>query len=295
MKDNAKEDRLRLTSIEVSSNRFFAVLLVLVTIPYFMNILTVPTIVFYFSFACFLWFGKKYRLLTAIIFLMIALVIFFFNIEPLGWGLYRMLRGVKFGVIVMNRFDGVFYAAPIIFTALAVRNLLSNIFVRFNPSISWRNYFYWGSLIIMLALVPGYPLLTGIRLRANTANVPINGRLSEVYTRQSLSFLDKYNMAGLFTSKYDTSTRKYVYHLQLKEPLKEDIQFTKVETDNEKMNVFSDKRVECINCQKSPVDSFGLVFPAGKNIDFIVRSDQVIKIIKFTETDDKTTEFIFWK
>jgi hypothetical protein len=295
MKSDSNIDKYILTPFEVLSNRFFAILLALAVVPYFLNILTAPTIIIYFSFASFLWFGKKYRIFPTIIFLLLALIIYFFDIEPVGWGLYRMLRGIKVGLIELTRFGYTYYLAPIIFTTFAFRNILGRIFAAFKPSITWRNYFYAASLIVTLAILLGYPLLRGIGLRDKTANVAPSGRLSEVYTRQSLTFLDRYIMAGYFTSKYDLSTKKYVYHLQLKEPLKEAIQFSKVEMDNEKINILSDDRLECQNCQNIATDPSGLIFPLGKSIDLTIRSDELIKIIKFTETDYKTTEFVFWK
>ncbi|MCX6816335.1 MAG: hypothetical protein NTZ93_00445, partial [Candidatus Beckwithbacteria bacterium] len=71
--------------------------------------------------------------------------------------------------------------------------------------------------------------------------------------------------------------------------------FTKVETDGEKINFTTDNRVKCLNCQKGISDPFSLVFPAGKEIDFIITSDQLIKSITFTEPEDKVAEFVFWK
>jgi hypothetical protein len=80
MKDDNKLEKNNLTFIEINTNRYFAILLVVATIPYLMNIFTIPTIAIYVAFACFLWFNKKYSFLTTLIFLTLALVIYFFNI-----------------------------------------------------------------------------------------------------------------------------------------------------------------------------------------------------------------------
>ena len=40
---------------------------------------------------------------------------------------------------------------------------------------------------------------------------------------------------------------------------------------------------------------YGLVFPAGKDIDFIINSDKLIIYIKFTEQGNKVADFFFWK
>jgi hypothetical protein len=42
-------------------------------------------------------------------------------------------------------------------------------------------------------------------------------------------------------------------------------------------------------------DSYSLVFPAGKSVDFIITNDQMIKTITFTEQGDKVANFVFWK
>jgi hypothetical protein len=147
----------------------------------------------------------------------------------------------------------------------------------------------------MFTTILAYPLLSGVKLRSKPANMPITGRLSEVYTRQSLTFLDKYNMAGFFTAKFDTNTGKYVYNLQLKEPLNEEIQFKRVQIDNEQINFFTDNQVMCINCQKVSTEPNRLIFPAGHGVDLTITNYQLIKVIKFTEPDDKITEFVFWQ
>jgi hypothetical protein len=82
--------------------------------------------------------------------------------------------------------------------------------------------------------------------------------------------------------------------LLLLKQLSKDIQFAKVETDGEKINFTIDSRVKCLNCQNDKSDPYDLVFPAGKNIDFIITSDQFIKMVKFTEQVDKVDEFVFW-
>ncbi len=177
-----------------------------------------------------------------------------------------------------------------------VRNLLGNIFVYFKNATIPRNTFYLASLFVVFAAVIGYPLLDSVKLRDRTMNVntAVGGELPNVYTKQSLTFLDRYHMAGDFTSKFDASSHKYIYHLQLQEPLKKEIRFTKVEIDDEKINFAIDNRIKCSNCQKD-AGNFGLIFPAGKDIDFAVTSDRLIMVITFTEPGDNEAEFVFWK
>ena len=69
----------------------------------------------------------------------------------------------------------------------------------------------------------------------------------------------------------------------------------KVETDGEKINFTTDGRVNCFGCQKNLNTPNNLIFPAGKDIDFIITSDRMIKAINFTEPGDKVDEFVFWK
>ncbi|MFA5062141.1 MAG: hypothetical protein WC526_03260 [Patescibacteria group bacterium] len=292
-----KQSQFALTTLEMVFNRLFAVLLVLSTIPLFLNILSLPTIILFAVFVLFLWFGKKYHPVANIIFLIFALGIYFVPIPPLDWGIFRGLKEIRlngFNFYVISTF---FSIAPLIFISLAIRNVLGNIFVYFKTSTVWRNFFYFISLFIVSATLLVYPFFGKVRLRDRTENVniAIGGDLPLVYTQQSLTFVDRYNKAGDFTSRFDPSSKKYIYHLQLLEPLQKDIQFTKVETDNEKINFKTDSRVVCPNCLTDAGDPYRLVFPAGKGIDWTITSDQMIKVIRFVEPEDKAADFVFWK
>ena len=290
----SKDDKLALAASEIAMNKFFAVLLILATILYLLNIFTLPTIIIYTVFILFLRLGKKYHPLANIILLIIALGIYFISIPPVGWGLFRMLKEFRINGFIFNN-GLIFFIAPLIFISLVIKNVLSNILAYFKTTTASRKIYYLISLFIILATLLAYPFFDSVRLRERTMNVQINGELSDVYTRQSLTFIDRYNMAGDFTSRFDTATKKYIYQLRLTEPLAKDIQITKVETDGEKINFINDSRAKCLNCQKDTNNTYGLIFPAGKDIDFIITSDQLIKIITFTEPGNKVAEFVFWK
>lgn len=289
------EDRLALTRTEIVVNRLFAVLLVISTIPYLLNILSLPTIIIYTVFALFLWFGKKYRPFVNVIFLLFALGAYFVPIPPIAWGFFRSLKEFRLSGFIFN-FPIIFLLAQLIFVSFSVKNVLGTIFAYFKPSTVSRKVYFLLALVIIPAILLAYPLLDSVKLRDRTMNVntAVGGDLPLVYTKQSLTFLDRYQMAGNFTSKFDPPSKKYIYHLQLLEPLTKDIQFTQIETDSEKINFTTDFWVTCLNCQKTE-DPYGLVFPAGKTIDFTIESDQLIKVIKFTEPENKEAEFIFWK
>jgi hypothetical protein len=294
IKSASTPDRFALTPMEIVFNRIFAILMVITTIPYILNILSLPTIIIYLIFAIFLWFGKKYHLFGNIIFLIFALGIYFVQIPPFAWGFFWVVKEYRLSGFEFS-FPIIFLIPQFIFLSFVIRNLIGNIFVRFKTSVS-RNTFYLASLFIISVIILAYPLLDSVRLRDRTMNVntAIGGELPNVYTKQSLTFLDRYHMAGDFTSKFDKSSKKYIYHLQLQEPLKKEIQFTKVETDGEKINFANDSQAVCPNCQKTG-DPYGLIFPAGKTIDIIITSDHLVKVIKFTEPGDKVAEFVFWK
>lgn len=289
------KNQLLLAPLEIVFNRIFAVLLVISSIPCFLNILSIPTIIIYTVFAIFLWFSKKYHLFVNIIFFIFALGVYFVPIPPIAWGFFRTLKELRLNDFEFS-FPVLFLFPQLIFVSFAIRNVLGNIFAYFKTSAS-RNVFYLISLFIVFAIILAYPLLDSVKLRDRTENVntAVGGDLPLIYTRQSLTFIDRYNMAGNFTSKFDSSSKKYIYRLQLLEPLSKDIQFTKVETDGEKINFTTDSQVKCLNCQKDMGDPYGLVFPAGKNIDFVIISNQLIKVIRFTEPGDKEAEFVFWK
>ncbi len=173
-------------------------------------------------------------------------------------------------------------------------NDLGNIFAYFKAGTVSRNVYYI-SLVIILVTLLIYPLLDSVKLRDQSFPAQGTGDLSIIVLRQTLTFIDRYHKEAGFTSRFDTLTKKYIYRLRLLEPLKKDLQFNKVEADGEKINFTTDNRVKCLNCEKDVNNPYGLVFPANKDIDFIITSDQLIKAINFTEPGDKMAEFVFWK
>ncbi len=282
-----------LTTLEIWFNRLFAILLILITIPFFLNILTLPTIILFTVFGLFLFFSKKYHLFANIIFFLFALGVYFVPL-PIGWGWFSQLKELRLGGFNFNIYPP-FFIAPLIYISFAVKNVLGNIFTYFKTGTASRNVYYLISLVIVLTTIVAYPLFDSVKLRAQSLPAQGNGDLGLIVLRQTLTFIDRYRKEDGFTAKFDSYNKKYIYRLHLIKPLDQDLQFTKIETDGEKINFTTDSRVTCLNCQKGKGGPYGLVFPAGKEIDFIITADQIIKVIKFTETEDKVDEFIFWK
>src|SRR3989339_61048 len=291
-----EKSKLALAKLEIVFNRLFAVLLVLFAIPLFLNIYTLPTIVICTVFACFLLFGKKYRPFAIIIFLIFAAGIYFFPITPIGWGLYHNLKESRLDGFNFYTISTLFGLAPLIFVTLAVRNVLGNILAYFKTNTVWRNVYYLISLFIVLVALLAYPLFDSVKLRERAMEDGGGNKLSFVLTKQELKHDGSSTaLSRDYIARFDPASNKYVYRLYLEDPLAEYIAFTAVETDGEKINFITDGRAECLNCKKDKSNPYGLVFPTGKNIDFIIISDRLIKNIKFTETGDKAADFFFWK
>jgi len=307
-----EKSKFALTRLEIVFNRIFAVLLVLATVPLFLNILTIPTItlniftiptgILFVLFSILLYFSKKYHPFINAIFLIFALGVYLIPL-PIGWGLFLSLREFKFNGYVFQPFIIFFYLSPFIFISLSVRNVLGNILSCFKPNLRWRNLLFLISLITVMTVILAYPLLSSYKLRHRAMeNTTGNSVLSLAITKQELKIEPGKSGAGssalarrCYTASFDPVNNKYVYRLYLKDPLSESITFTAVETDSNKINFITDNRVKCLNCQKDINNPFGLIFPAGKDIDFVITSDQFIKVIKFTETENIVAEFVFWK
>jgi len=283
-----------LTPLEITFNRLFAVLLVLSIYLFFLTNFLTPTIIIYIVFVLFLCFGKKHHLFANIIFFIIALIIYFIPMESIGWGLFRYLKEFRFNGFNFLNFGSLHFIAPLIFVSFSVKNILSNISAYFKTSTVARNVFFISLFTILVTLL-AYPFLDSVKLNDQSFPFKGNGDLGWIVTRQSLTFIDQYHKEDGFTSRFDLTTKKYIYRLHLIKPLDQNLQFTKVETDGKKINFTTDSRVTCLNCQKDMGDLYRLVFPAGKNIDFIIASDQLIKNIKFTEVGNKVADFFFWK
>jgi hypothetical protein len=290
------KNQLSLTSLEIGFNRLFAVLLILSLIPYLLTNFLTPVIILYLVFVIFLWFGKKYHLLVNILFFIISIGIYFVNppLDQFGLGLFRYLKEFRFNGFNFLNFGSIYFIAPLIFVSFSIRNILSNISAYFKNSTVAHKVFSIFLFIILVTLL-AYPFFDSVKLNDQSFPAQGTGDLSLIVIRQSLTFIDQYHKEDGFTSRFDPTTKKYIYRLRLIEPLAKDIQFTEVETDGEKINFATDIRITCLNCQKDKGSPYSLVFPAGKDIDFIITSDQLIKVIKFTEPVDKTSEFVFWK
>jgi hypothetical protein len=294
------KNQLPLTSLEIIFNRIFTVLLVLSTLALLLNLLTIPTIVIFTIFAFFLFFSKKYHLFTNIIFFIFALGVYFIPL-PIGWGWFLQLKEFRMGGFNFNILP-IFFIAPLIFISFSVRNVLGNIFAYFKTSTVSRNVYYFLSLFLVFATLLAYPFLGSVKLRERAMEDDDgSSQLSYVLTKQELKIKPGKTSASStafsrdYTAQYDSINNKYIYRLNLVDSLTESITFVAVKVDGEKINFITDNRVQCLNCQKDVSDPYSLVFPAGKDIDFIITNDQMMKEIKFTEPGDKVADFVFWK
>lgn len=286
-----------LAPLEITINRIFAVALVLTTLPLLLNIFTIPTIVIFCIFAIFLFFSKKYHLVTNIIFLIFAAGVYLIPL-PIGWGVYHSLKMIRLTGFNFFAVSAFFNVCTIIFVTFAVRNILGNIQAFFKDSLTQRNAYYLISLAIVLMTLVAFPLFdhVGLRERAFEDDAG-NGKLIFALVKQELKCgRDSCSSSAYsrdYTARFDTASKKYVYRLNFKDPLAESIAFTEVAADGKKINFSSDSRVTCLNCQINA--PYGIVFPGGNTIDFIISSNQMIKNIKLTEQGGIVDDFFFWK
>ena len=286
---NVSQDKnqLSLTTLEIVCNRLFAILLVLTTIPFFLNILTLPSIILFAIFSIFLCFSKKYHLFTNIIFFIFALGVYFIPL-PIGWGWFLQLKEFRMGGFNFNILP-IFFITPLIFVSFSVRNILGNILAYFNTSMVSRTVYYFISLFIVFTALLVYPFFDSVKLRERAMEDDDgSSQLSYVLTKQELKI--KPGKTGArstalsrdYTAQYDSINNKYIYRLNLVDSLAESITFVAVKVDGEKINFKTDHGVDCSHCQMGVSDSYSLVFPAGKDVDFIITNDQMIKTITFT-------------
>ena len=286
-----------LAPLEITFNRIFAILLVISTLPLLLNIFTIPTIIIFGIFAIFLFFGKKYHLVTNIIFLIFAAGVYLIPL-PIGWGVYHSLKMIRMSGFNFFTVSAFFNVCTIIFVAFAVRNILGNVQAFFRDSLTSRNAFYLISLAGVLITLVAFPLFDHVGLRGRAFEDDSGaGKLIFALVKQELKCgRDSCSSSAYsrdYTARFDQTSKKYVYRLNFKDPIAETIVFTEVAADGNKINFGSDGRVACINCQINA--PYGLVFPGGSTIDFTISSSQMIKDIKFTEQGGIVDDFFFWK
>jgi len=295
------EDKFVLTKIELILNRIFAVLLIISSPLLLFNILTIPTVIIFVIFALFLLFAKRYHPAVNIIFLLFALGVYFIPL-PIGWGFYLGLREFKFNGYAFNLIIIFFYLSPFIFISFSVRNFLGNIIAYFKPNTRLRNILYIISLSTVMVIMLAYPLTESIKLRHQAMeNSTGTSLLSSIITTQEIKVKPGESASSSayarrsYTAQFDSNTQQYIYHLTLSDPIIETVSFKTVKTDGKAINFQTDRQVECMNCQKEINDPNVLIFPAGRNIDFIISSKQFIKVIEFTELSGSVISFVFWK
>lgn len=252
-------------------------------------------------FALFLLFSKKYHLSINIIFLLFALGVYFVPL-PIDWGLFLSLKEFRFNGFVFHQIIFFFYLAPLIFVSLAVRNVIGSILCFFKLSAPQRHLLYFVSLLGVTAIVLAYPLVDSYKLRNRAMETDAgDSKLSYFLTKQEMKIKPGASGASSsalsrdYIARFDSTSNKYIYRLNLVDPLSESITFTAVKIDDEKVNFQTDQRVECLNCQKVVGDPYSLIFPVGKDIDFIITSDDFVNQIEFTELGDKIATFVFWR
>ncbi|MCX6725953.1 MAG: hypothetical protein NT052_01385 [Candidatus Shapirobacteria bacterium] len=295
------EDRRLLTRTELVSNRLLAVLLILSAPLLLFSIFTIPTVVIFILFALFLFFSKRYHSAINVFFLLIATGVYLLPL-PIGWGLFLALREWRMGGFIFHPIIIFFYLSPLLFISLATRNFLGSILLFFKPNPVWRNRLFFIFLATVMITILAYPLLSSYKLRHRAMeNSTGNSALSMAIVKQELKVEVGKGASSTalarktYTASFDPAINKYIYRLKLVDPLESQLTFTAVKADGEKINFINDPRVECLNCQINNNDPYGLVFPAGQGVDFMISSDQFIKTIKFTELEGSLAEFVFWK
>jgi hypothetical protein len=288
-----------LAPLEIKVNRIFAVLLVIATIPFFLNILTIPTIILFAIFAICLFYGKKYHLVTNIIFLIFSVGVYFIPL-PIGWGVYNGLKQTRLDGFNFLGVSAIFNISTLIFVTFAVRNILGNIQAFFTNSIASRNSFYLISLGVVFVTLITFPFFDSVRLRGRAfQDDGGGGKLTLAIIKQDFKCgkdsCGSTSYSRNYTARYDSASNKYIYRLNFRDPIAESIVFTEVAIDGKKINFLNDGRVECLNCQKDAGNPYNLTFPAGNTIDFIIRSTPMIKNIKFIEQGGEVDDFFFWK
>lgn len=296
------ENKFALTATELTLNRLFAVLLILSTPMLLFNIFTIPTVIIFFIFAFFLFFAKKYRPVANVIFLLIALGVYFVPL-PIDWGFFLGLREFRENGYAFNQIFIFFYLSPFIFISLSVRNVLGNILSYFKPDTRLRTLVYFISLLVVMTAILAYPLLTSIKLRHKAMeNTTGSSALSLAVTKEELIIEPGTSGSSTtalarrsYTANFDPATNTYVYRLNLKAPLENALRFEAVKVDGETIDFMNDTRIACPHCQIDAGEPNSLGFPGGQPVDFILTSDRFIKTIEFVESENNFVDFVFWK
>ena len=168
---NEKEQRLASVT-ETIIRRLFGFILLITTIPFFLNIITLPTIIIFLTFAIYCLKSRRYRLVWEIFWVVLALLIYFVSIPPIGWGVYPALKATRLSLDTGGIY--LFGGAPLIFCTLALFLLGSDLTSRFKKisQTAWHNilpiilfllaaaYFGLSPFISKIVVEPGYGSFT---------------------------------------------------------------------------------------------------------------------------------------
>lgn len=265
------------SSGETIIRKLFGFILLIATIPFFLNIITLPTIIIFLTFAIYCLKSRRYRLGWEIGWVGLALLIYFLPITPLAWGIYPGLKASRLSPLlntggIGGLFIYVFAIAPLIFCTLTLFLLGSDLASRFKKisQTAWRNLLP----IILFLLVAAYfgllPFISKIVIKPGYGSFNRSGNYGNIEMPPSPEL------------KFDQQQNLWTYNFPMKNNLQDEAEIEKIFGDKSEIPlsvgenikiegaVFANGKILIKPGQKAVITilspkPFGLITFQGKN------------------------------
>ncbi|MDO8886830.1 hypothetical protein [Candidatus Oleimmundimicrobium sp.] len=271
----------RLASVtETIIRRSFGFILLIATIPFLLNIITLPTIIIFLTFAIYCLKSRQYRLGWEIFWVVLALLIYFVPITPIGWGVYANLKVTRLSPL-LDLGIYLFGPAPLIFCTLALFLLSSDLTSRFKKIslTAWRNILP----IILFLLAAAYfglsPFISKIVVEPGYGSFNRSGNYGNIEMPPSPEL------------KFDRQQNLWIYNFQMKNNLQDEAEIEKIFGDKSEIPLSIG---ENIKIEGAVFANGKILIGSGQRTVITILSLKPFGIITF-QGKNTSVAYDFWK
>lgn len=214
------------STTETVIRRLFGFFLLITTIPLFLNIITLPTIIIFLTFAIYCLKSRRYRLGWEIFWVVLAFLIYFVLITPIGWGIYPGLIAMRLSPPPTtgdtSGFVGFLLYMPFVITltfcSLALFLLINDLANRFKKirQTYWRNILPLFILLLIVVCLVSAPFISKIVVEPGYGNYNRGGSGGGIEKSPSPEL------------KFDQRQNLWTYNFQMKNNLQDEAEIEKI-------------------------------------------------------------------
>ena len=277
----------RLASVtETIIRKSFGSILLIATIPFFLNIIALPTIIIFLTFAIYCLKSRKYRLGLEIFWILLAGLIYFVPITPIAWGVYLGLKATRLAPELDTGsidilFHYIFVIAPIIFCSLALFLLANDLASRFKKirQTYWRNILTLFFLPLVVAYFVFAPFISKIVVEPGYGSFTRGGSGGGIEKEPSPEL------------KFDKQQNLWTYNFQMENNLQDEAEIEKIFGDKSEIYMSIDKNIKI---EGAVFENGKILIKPGQKAVITILSQKPFGIITF-QGKNASVAYDFWK